>query len=77
MSKPEIINERPMLRRDARGRLVMPSEEERKARAEASIRTLRELSAEPGGDLEEYREILKAIDDNRGPGARKLFEGYY
>lgn len=61
---------------DARGRLVPISPEERKARSEAAIRTIRALAALPDDDPPDTMErMMRGIDEGRP--YRKLFEGLY
>lgn len=62
---------------DAEGRLILPSEEERKAQADEVRKMLARWEEEGSdGDPAEDLEILRGIDANRGPGQRKLFEEY-
>jgi hypothetical protein len=60
---------------DERGRLIPLSLEERKARSEAAIRTLKAIRARPDDDPSDIEEqMMRGIDANR-PMGRKLFEG--
>lgn len=62
---------------DEHGRLVPISDDERRARAEANARALRVIFSRPDNDPPGVeREMMRGIDENRGPG-RKLFEGMY
>jgi hypothetical protein len=60
---------------DELGRLIPLSAEERKARNEAVLRTLRALRGLPDEDPPDTLErMMRGLDENRPPG-RKLFEG--
>jgi hypothetical protein len=60
---------------DEQGRLVPLSTEQRRARAEAAMRTLTALRDLPDEDPPDtLARLMRGIDENRAPG-RKLFEG--
>jgi hypothetical protein len=62
---------------DERGRLVPISAEERKARSEAAIRTIRALAQLPDDDPPDTMErMMRGIDEGRPAGA-KQFGGMY
>ncbi len=62
---------------DEHGRLIPLSPEERTARRDAAIRTIKALQSLPDTDPEgSDEEMMRGIDANRPPG-RKLFEGMY
>lgn len=67
----------PPLQLDAQGRIVPLSPEERKARAEAAIRTLKAIERIAATDSPDIMEVvMKGIDEVR-PEGQKLFEGLY
>jgi hypothetical protein len=60
---------------DEHGRLIPLPAEERRARTEAVLRTLKALRDLPDGDPPDTLErLMRGLDENRPPG-RKLFEG--
>ena len=60
---------------DARGRIVPPTDEQRRARAEALARALADLDEIPDDPPGSDEAFWRAIDDGRP--RRKLFEGMY
>jgi hypothetical protein len=65
----------PPCQLDERGRLIPLTPEERRARADAAIRTLAAIRNLPDDDpIGIEAEFMRGIDENR-PADRKIFEG--
>ncbi len=65
----------PPARLDEKGRLIPLTPEERRARADAAIRTIAAIRKLPDDDpIGIEAEFMRGIDENR-PADRKIFEG--